>query len=64
LDDDSWFETPVNFSMSDYIKQHDLWIAGAKALTDPHFVTWALPEMARLFLLGSVWPLQAAYISC
>lgn len=52
LDDDSWFKKSVNFSMISYMQQHGLWVAGAKTLPDPHFVTWGLPEMARLFLVG------------
>lgn len=52
LDDDSSFRSPVNFSMISYMQQHDLWVAGHKTLPDPHFVTWGLPEMARLFLVG------------
>lgn len=52
LDDDSFFRSPVNFNMVDYMQQHSLWVAGVKTLPDPHFVTWGLPEMARLFLVA------------
>jgi hypothetical protein len=52
LDDDSFFRSPVNFSMIQYMQEKTLWIAGGKTLPDPHFVTWGLPELARFFLVG------------
>jgi hypothetical protein len=52
LDDDSFFKSPVNFSMIEYMQKNDLWVAGFRTLTDPHFVTWGLPEITKLFLVG------------
>jgi len=52
LDDDSYFRTAVGFNMIDYMKQNDLWVAGVKTLPDPHWVTWGLAEIARLFLVA------------
>lgn len=52
LDDDSFFPQQIGFNMLEYMTQHDLWIAGYRTLQDPHFVTWGLAEIARLYLVG------------
>jgi hypothetical protein len=52
LDDDSFFKSPVDFDVIDYMQKQQLWVAGHKTLPDPYFVTWGLAEMTRLFLVG------------
>jgi hypothetical protein len=52
LDDDSFFKSPVDFDIISYMKQHDLWLAGAKTLTDPFKVTWGIPEIARMYIVA------------
>lgn len=52
LDDDSFFPEPVTVDMLAFMQKNDLWIAGRQTMSDPHFVTWGLPELARLFLVG------------
>jgi hypothetical protein len=52
LDDDSFFKSKVDVDIIQYMQQNDLWVASAKTRPDPFHVSWGLPEMVRLFLVG------------